>query len=131
MTRVALIFCLCLTTFCARAQDSLIRDIAEGDTLVIQMEKISSRFGLDSETVFYATKTVTDYKIKLAEREAWKTINSDQWNNLKKFEKSGIKKGCDSSNYVIVKVNLREKEEKFNKCWEEVDILMNTLEMLR
>jgi hypothetical protein len=98
MTRPTLIFFLTLTTFCASAQKKLLRHLAEGDTALIRMEKISFRIGLVSKTDIYATKAGKNYSIKSAEEEDWKTLTSYQWRKIKRLEKSRIVKVGFSTN---------------------------------
>lgn len=129
MTRPTLIILLTLTTFCATAQKQLIKYLAEGDTALIRMEKISCRSGLVSKTDIYATKAGKNYRIKFSEVEDWKTITSYQWRKIKKFGKSRIKKGWFSTNYVIVKISLRDKEIQLEKSWGEFNRLLSILEM--
>jgi len=129
MKRLLLIIVLFPFGTVAFSQESLISNIVIRDTVNIKIEKIASRYGLDSRIVFQVTKSVDNYYVKEDSWEHWKIMNSYQWISLVEFEQKAIEKGCDSSTYATIETSFQESNEKLYCCWDKVDEITGILKL--
>jgi hypothetical protein len=130
MKRLATIFfALLFYTSFLNAQQPYIREIQDRDTLMVTIEKIASRSGLESRYEFRLTKLNDKYFINKSGQDEWTILDDYRWTELIIFEQESIQNGCNSTTYATVETTKGTDNQRTYSCWDKVDRLVDKLKL--